>query len=753
YVDPKEADVTPRQTAWIRDYFGRMYASLTDTNPETGYAQFIDVDSWIDHHIINVLALNVDALRLSTYFFKDRGGKLEFGPVWDFDRSMESNDPRDDRPNAWGNASFFGDPWWKELFQDPVFEQRWWDRWYELRQGVLSNENINVVIDSMASQLTEVQRRNFERWPASRPRTSAQTNYKSGELDGSWQGEVDHMRKWLMTRVAWIDSQSIGPPAIEPAPGRLAVGEQIGFLADTDVVYYTLDGSDPRSADGQINPAAVVYNDSVDFFSDDDPLRYRIPTGAAGEADWQAADFDDSEWNSATGGLGFDTGIDDPSVRLPSGFTVRQVVSSSVVADLNTADGVLAGNDVIGEITETGVPTINYLSPQFQPTAGQARQDHFAADRELPNGGGNNFVLQATATLVLDVGGIYTFGINNDDGARLQIDGETVILDDTLLEAKVDHLGTIFLPAGTHTIDLVMFQLARNDGLELFYARGEYLDFNDRFLLLGASDGQPFAPSIGTDIEADMRGASGSVYARYPFLISAPENVQRLTLQLQYDDGFVAYLNGTEITRRNAPSTVDFASTATVAHPDRESLRAESIDLTPLRHLLQSGTNVLAIQGLNADVSNPDFLLAPSLRGSIVRERLVFDAPMEIRARLRIGETWSALTDARFHVAGAADDARQLAITEINYNPQPPSETEQSEKAAWRNDDFEFIELKNLGDHTIDLAGVGISQGITFTFPESGAPQLAPGAIAVVVRDRSAFEARYGTGLPVVGQF
>jgi len=104
YVDPKERNVTPPQADWIRNYFDQLDASLTDTNPETGYARYIDVDSWIDHHILNVLPDNVDAFRLSGYFFKDRGGKLQMGPVWDFDRSMESTDGRDDRPNVWGDT-------------------------------------------------------------------------------------------------------------------------------------------------------------------------------------------------------------------------------------------------------------------------------------------------------------------------------------------------------------------------------------------------------------------------------------------------------------------------------------------------------------------------------------------------------------------------------------------------------------------------------------------------------------------------
>ena len=94
------------QRSYITDYFAQFGAALwgaSYTNPLTGYAAYIDVDSWVDHHILNVLAYNVDALRLSGYFFKDRGEKIEMGPLWDFDRSMGTYNPGFD---AWDNRCF-----------------------------------------------------------------------------------------------------------------------------------------------------------------------------------------------------------------------------------------------------------------------------------------------------------------------------------------------------------------------------------------------------------------------------------------------------------------------------------------------------------------------------------------------------------------------------------------------------------------------------------------------------------------------
>jgi len=190
YVDPKEDEVTPVQAAWIKNEFDAMAAALGNTDPDTGYAKWIDVDSWIDHHLLNVLAKNVDGLRLSTFFFQNRGGKIEMGPIWDFDRSMGSEDSRDDDPETWDGTSdathFFDYPWWHELFQDAGFRQKWIDRWFELRRDVFTDANFAHVIDSMADQLAESQVRNLARWPSARPNGGP---FAPADMD-NWEGEL-----------------------------------------------------------------------------------------------------------------------------------------------------------------------------------------------------------------------------------------------------------------------------------------------------------------------------------------------------------------------------------------------------------------------------------------------------------------------------------------------------------------------------------------------------------------------------------
>ena len=107
-----------------------------------------------------------------------------------------------------------------------------------------------------------------------------------------------------------------------------------------------------------------------------------------------------------------------------------------------------------------------------------------------------------------------------------------------------------------------------------------------------------------------------SAYIRVPFTVVDPSAILNLKLRIRYDDGFGLYLNGTPITSawRSAPATLAWNSAATSSRSPQSA--AESyleIDLSAVRNLLQPGANVLAIHGLNASPTSPDFLIDPLL--------------------------------------------------------------------------------------------------------------------------------------------
>ena len=123
---------------------------------------------------------------------------------------------------------------------------------------------------------------------------------------------------------------------------------------------------------------------------------------------------------------------------------------------------------------------------------------------------------------------------------------------------------------------------------------------------------------IQGDVEASIYDINTSLYMRQAFSADNPDSVYSIRLAMQYDDGFVAYINGTEVTRRYAPEDLAWTSAATDAHKDTLAVVPEEniIDMTRFPGVLRSGTNVLAIHTLNDTIKSSDFLMSPNLQVS-----------------------------------------------------------------------------------------------------------------------------------------
>jgi hypothetical protein len=264
YVQPKESEITlsqwDSQEQYIKGFMNEFKLALNSAgyaDPVNGYARYLEVGPAIDNHIVKTLCFTVDAFDYSTYLFKPRGGKLVLGPVWDFDRALESADGRDNNPAVWRSQvpeifDFFNYSWWNRLFSDVNFWQRWVDRYQELRGDSFSNAAILALVDSQANEVREGQARDVARWPS-----------VTAPRGGSYQAEVDRMKTWLTSRLAFMDGNFLGRPALSQPGGPIASGTTITLVppaapAGTQI-YYTLDGTDPRLPGGAVSPAAQLY--------------------------------------------------------------------------------------------------------------------------------------------------------------------------------------------------------------------------------------------------------------------------------------------------------------------------------------------------------------------------------------------------------------------------------------------------------------------------------------------------------------
>ncbi len=135
-----------------------------------------------------------------------------------------------------------------------------------------------------------------------------------------------------------------------------------------------------------------------------------------------------------------------------------------------------------------------------------------------------------------------------------------------------------------------------------------------------SADPADFAAAIRTDVGDEMPGVNPSMWMRIPFDVADPAALIGMTLRMQYNDGFVAYLNGREIARRNAPDSPQWNSTATATRSVEQSLDWETFGVSRYIDELVSGTNVLAIHGLNASIDDGDFLIVPRLDAAVARD-------------------------------------------------------------------------------------------------------------------------------------
>lgn len=294
FVEPQMKDFNlypgrALQQNYIATYFNSFYSALTGpnwTNPITGYAAWIDVDAWVDHHLLNVLSLSSDALRLSAYLYKDREQKIAMGPLWDFDRALGTSAGGDWRawnPRSWMSSNPLGDPfggdygtdyfnpagvfanpWYSRLLKDPDFWQKWIDRYQTLRSAEFSTNAIFAIIDSLTNNLGAVQVREILRWSDSQPRNGLvqppagwpDRSY-SYNFPGTYAGEVAFQKKWLADRLEFIDTNFLARPTLNHTGGLVSAGQTVTLTPAAKAnsrLLYTLNGTDPRLPGGAIAP-------------------------------------------------------------------------------------------------------------------------------------------------------------------------------------------------------------------------------------------------------------------------------------------------------------------------------------------------------------------------------------------------------------------------------------------------------------------------------------------------------------------
>ena len=277
--------------------------------------------------------------------------------------------------------------------------------------------------------------------------------------------------------------------------------------------------------------------------------------------------------------------------------------------------------------------------------------------------------------------------------------------------------------------------------------------------------------SLNFGEQADSSKAE-TIYMRINFNVDDPSIYDTLSLKVRYDDGFIAYINGTEVARDRAggsPGTpLNYDATSSSSHTDSQAEDFQPFLISQHIDLLKEGNNVLAVHGLNVSAGSSDFLIDAALdategiggsNGGLADSAIPYEGPVsligsetQVKARVFSGNEWSALTEATFITDADPASSTNLVISKIHYRPSPATEEEIAAGHKNRND-FEYIELMNIGEKNIDLAGALFEKGIDFKFDNGNSLVIEPNKRALIVENLEAFNLRFGSNLPILGEF
>ena len=278
------------QLAWLRKYLNSMEGALYASNwlSATGtnhWSHYLDADSFADYQLLVEFTKQIDGYRLSTFFHKDRDGKLKAGPVWDWDHSFGDCNFLDgghtnawyyemlgDTDHAWLRRLITGTPTATTTEGDPEFVQLIADKWGVYRTNLLNGPRLLAEIDDLSLRLTNAAARNHTQYPTLGQYVWPQPGVPEGggvaPPDRPWDVDYVHptqymgtsnsiianMKRWLQGRYLWMDGQFTTPPSISTEGGSVTNGSTVTLRAASGAeIYYTIDGTDPRGPGGTTN--------------------------------------------------------------------------------------------------------------------------------------------------------------------------------------------------------------------------------------------------------------------------------------------------------------------------------------------------------------------------------------------------------------------------------------------------------------------------------------------------------------------
>ena len=247
------------QYAYISDYIQKTEDAIygTDFTDADGisYSEYMDVDAAADYYLLQQLTRNQDAFRTSSiYLYKERNGKLYWGPVWDFDFVALGNNKY--LGESYARGSGFSLPtqgWFERLLEDSAFVEKLLARWPALKEAAWHMYSDGGQIDAYADEIRQSMKNNA---------TLYGTNYVARYQRYTFDNNVAQLKSWLKKRTEWMDAnlETLMPGYVAPdkADDESETAEDAEDAADADVQETTESSESSETASGGSETAAAA---------------------------------------------------------------------------------------------------------------------------------------------------------------------------------------------------------------------------------------------------------------------------------------------------------------------------------------------------------------------------------------------------------------------------------------------------------------------------------------------------------------
>lgn len=199
--EPQEDSITTTQQQYISQCFNNM---------ESDWKRYLDLNTFLRHFIVGEMSGNTDTY-WSVYMYKHRTNDTIYtGPVWDFDLAFDNDQriyPVNNKSDyiyrsggsSAGNMRSLVN---RIVVNDETTKPKLVNIWDEMRHNGLTEEAMLAFIDSLAEAVDASQRLNFIRWPILKKKV-----HQNPKAWGSYQAEVDNVKRYMRERIAWMDNK------------------------------------------------------------------------------------------------------------------------------------------------------------------------------------------------------------------------------------------------------------------------------------------------------------------------------------------------------------------------------------------------------------------------------------------------------------------------------------------------------------------------------------------------------------------